>query len=42
MRTGQAIIAQLETDYAELIGRERFETMCQAMQDLLVAIPERE
>jgi DNA-binding MarR family transcriptional regulator len=39
MRTGHAIIAQLEAEYADLIGRERFETMRQAMQDLLAAQP---
>jgi DNA-binding MarR family transcriptional regulator len=37
MRTGHRIIAQLETDYAQLIGAQRFETMCQAMQTLLNA-----
>jgi DNA-binding MarR family transcriptional regulator len=37
MRTGHAIIAQLEADYEHLIGAEQFETMCQAMQALLVA-----
>jgi DNA-binding MarR family transcriptional regulator len=37
MRTGHQIIAQLEADYAQLIGHERFDTMCQAMQALLTA-----
>jgi DNA-binding MarR family transcriptional regulator len=35
MRTAQAIIAQLEAEYAEIIGPERFESMCQAMQSLI-------
>jgi DNA-binding MarR family transcriptional regulator len=37
MRTGHRIIAELEAEYARLIGDERFETMCQAMQALLDA-----
>jgi DNA-binding MarR family transcriptional regulator len=37
MRTGHQIIAELEADYAQLIGNQRFETMCQAMQALLDA-----
>jgi DNA-binding MarR family transcriptional regulator len=39
MRTGHQIIAALEAEYAQQIGSERFETMCQAMQALLNAIP---
>jgi DNA-binding MarR family transcriptional regulator len=35
MRTGHQVIAQLEAEYAELIGPQRYETMCQAMQALL-------
>ena len=37
MRTGHQIIAELEAKYARLIGDQRFETMCQAMQALLDA-----
>jgi DNA-binding MarR family transcriptional regulator len=37
MRTGHHIIAQLEAEYAHLIGDQHFETMCQAMQALLNA-----
>jgi DNA-binding MarR family transcriptional regulator len=37
MRTGHQIIAELEAKYALLIGDQRFETMCQAMQALLDA-----
>jgi DNA-binding MarR family transcriptional regulator len=37
MRTGHQIIAQLEADYAEMIGSQPFETMCQTMQALLTA-----
>ena len=39
MRTAQAIIAQLEVEYAAIVGRERFEAMCQAMQELIAAHP---
>ena len=39
MRTGQAIIAQLEAEYATLVGQERFESMCQTMQALITAHP---
>ena len=41
MRTGHKIIAELEADYAQLIGPESFEAMCQAMQALLSAISAR-
>jgi DNA-binding MarR family transcriptional regulator len=34
MRTGHQIIAGLEAEYAQLIGPQRFELMCQAMQAL--------
>jgi DNA-binding MarR family transcriptional regulator len=37
MRTGHQIIAGLEAEYAQQIGEQRFETMCQAMQTLLDA-----
>jgi DNA-binding MarR family transcriptional regulator len=37
MRAGHQIIAELEAKYAGLIGGQRFETMCQAMQALLDA-----
>ena len=39
MRTAQAIIAQLEADYAAIVGPERFEVMCQAMQVLITEHP---
>ena len=39
MRTAQAIIAQLEAEYAEIVGAERFEAMCQAMQALITEHP---
>jgi DNA-binding MarR family transcriptional regulator len=39
MRTGQAIIAQLEAEYAEIVGPEGFEAMCQAMQSIITAHP---
>jgi len=39
MRTAQAIIAQLEADYAAIVGPERFEVMCQAMQALITEHP---
>ena len=39
MRTAQAIIAQLEAEYAALLGPERFEAMCQSMQELITAHP---
>ena len=35
IRTGRAIIARIEADYARRIGAERFEQMCWALQDLL-------
>jgi DNA-binding MarR family transcriptional regulator len=35
IRTGRAIIARIEADYAERIGPERFEATCWALQDLL-------
>jgi len=35
IRTGRAIIARIEANYAKRIGRERFEAMCWALQDLL-------
>jgi DNA-binding MarR family transcriptional regulator len=37
MRTGHQIIARLEAEYAQLIGPQSFETMCQSMQALLDA-----
>ena len=42
MRTAQAIIAQLEADYAAIVGPERFEVMCQAMQALITEHPVHE
>ena len=38
MRTGHRVIAELETEYAQLIGAERFEQTCQGMQALLDAL----
>ncbi len=35
IRTGRAIIARIEADYAERLGARRFEAMCWALQDLL-------
>lgn len=35
IRTGREIINGIERDYAERIGRDRFEAMCSALQDLL-------
>jgi hypothetical protein len=39
MRTGHQVISELEREYADLIGTETFETMCQGMQALLDAHP---
>lgn len=41
IRVAQAIIAELETEYAAVVGRERFEAMCRTMQDLIAAHPAR-
>lgn len=38
MRTAHRVIAGLETEYAQLIGAERFEQTCQGMQALLDAL----
>jgi len=35
IRTGRAIIAGIEADYARRLGRERYEQMCWSLQDLL-------
>jgi DNA-binding MarR family transcriptional regulator len=35
IRTGREIIARIEADYARRIGAERYESTCQALQDLL-------
>ncbi len=35
IRTGRAIIEQIEHDWGTRIGHERFATMCHTMQDLL-------
>jgi DNA-binding MarR family transcriptional regulator len=35
IRTGRALIDRVEADYARRLGPERFEAMCQALQDLL-------
>ena len=35
IRTGRAIIEQIEHDWGTRIGQERFATMCHTMQDLL-------
>jgi DNA-binding MarR family transcriptional regulator len=41
MRTGHQIIARLEAEYAQLIGPQRFEMMCQGMQALHDALDMR-
>ena len=38
MRTGRRVIAELEADYARLIGTKRFEQTCEGMQALLDAL----
>jgi hypothetical protein len=38
MHTGRRVIAELETEYARLIGTRRFEKTCQSMQALLDAL----
>jgi DNA-binding MarR family transcriptional regulator len=38
MRTGRRVIAELEAEYAQLIGSERYEQTCQGMQALLDAL----
>jgi DNA-binding MarR family transcriptional regulator len=35
IRTGRAIIEQIEHEWGDHIGRQRFATMCRTMQDLL-------
>jgi DNA-binding MarR family transcriptional regulator len=35
MRVGRKAIETIEADYARLLGRERFEAMCRALEDLL-------
>ncbi|HYI37087.1 MAG TPA: MarR family winged helix-turn-helix transcriptional regulator [Thermoleophilaceae bacterium] len=35
IRTGRAIIARIEGEYARRLGSERYEQMCWALQDLL-------
>ena len=35
MRAGRKVIERIEDDYARRIGRERFEAMCLALEDLL-------
>ena len=35
IRTGRAIIEQIEADWGSRVGPERFEALCRAMQDLL-------
>jgi DNA-binding MarR family transcriptional regulator len=35
IRTGRSIIEAIEADYARRVGPERFEAMCQTLQDLL-------
>lgn len=35
IRTGRAIIASIEADYARRLGPQRYESMCLALQDLL-------
>lgn len=38
MRTAQGILADLEREYAELVGAERFEAAAQTLDDLLRAL----
>jgi DNA-binding MarR family transcriptional regulator len=38
MRTARRVIAELEADYARLIGAKRFEQTCEGMQALLDAL----
>jgi DNA-binding MarR family transcriptional regulator len=40
IRTGRAIIGQIEHEWGSRIGHERFATMCRAMQDLLDELDE--
>ena len=40
IRTGRAIIGQIEHEWGSHIGHERFATMCRAMQDLLDELDE--
>ena len=35
MRAGRAVIEEIESEYAQGIGSERFEAMCGALEDLL-------
>ena len=38
IRTGRAIIEQIELDWGTRVGPKRFEALCRAMQDLLDAL----
>lgn len=42
MRKARAVIAELEADYAELVGRQRFEEAAQTLEELLLALTARE
>lgn len=41
IETGRRIIKQIESDWSERIGPERFEALCQTMQDLLDGLDPR-
>jgi DNA-binding MarR family transcriptional regulator len=42
MRTGRQAIAEMELDYAELVGRARFEQATETLDELLRALDSRE
>lgn len=42
MRVAQRIIEDIESDYAELVGAERFEETASTLDDLLLRLSERE
>jgi DNA-binding MarR family transcriptional regulator len=42
MRTGRQAIAEIELDYAELVGRARFEQATETLDELLRALDSRE
>ena len=41
MRTGRRVIAQIEADYAQLVGAERFEDAAQTLDELLRGLDSR-
>lgn len=42
MRTGRTVIAQIEADYAQLLGAERFEDAAQTLAELLRGLDSRQ